>query len=425
MKDFRSIALVSRLESNIMPKSSRAILWCPEANSAFLNQDNNGPFLDLEGTQKPQTSNCQAVWKRDLYAIDLPFQMDSQAERIHRESATREEGKSDLKMTSAQRKRKKKELRRKNLPQDEAETVALINRTLKTVIEQARKLGLVREATFAPEVMDNNERARVAANAPGCGNLFHEAVEEERTPGPSHHLTLVLNSELIPALSVWDVVDRPVRNASDQTVVTEIEGHKFAIPPRSAFLTSSFRQFVTHGYSQLTVQKGFDLVVIDPPWKNKSVKRKKSYHTLTETDLMAIPMSRLCGPRAVVCVWVTNNARLVDFVKEQLLPAWSVKYLATWLWFKVTRSGEPICDLYSQHKKPYEQIIIGRFEKKLEIDPCSFICINELLKTNSFIPPPLPDALQPFLPAKPRCLELFARNLNPDWTSWGNEVSLH
>jgi len=32
------------------------------------------------------------------------------------------------------------------------------------------------------------------------------------------------------------------------------------------------------------------------------------------------------------------------------------------------------------------------------------------------------DVLAPYLPENPQCLELFARNLTPGWTSWGNEV---
>lgn len=32
------------------------------------------------------------------------------------------------------------------------------------------------------------------------------------------------------------------------------------------------------------------------------------------------------------------------------------------------------------------------------------------------------DILAQYLPENPHCLELFARNLLPGWTSWGNEV---
>lgn len=32
------------------------------------------------------------------------------------------------------------------------------------------------------------------------------------------------------------------------------------------------------------------------------------------------------------------------------------------------------------------------------------------------------DVLRPYIGAEAKCLELFARNLQPGWTSWGNEV---
>jgi len=32
------------------------------------------------------------------------------------------------------------------------------------------------------------------------------------------------------------------------------------------------------------------------------------------------------------------------------------------------------------------------------------------------------DILSKYLPKEKQCLELFARNLLPGWTSWGNEV---
>lgn len=36
--------------------------------------------------------------------------------------------------------------------------------------------------------------------------------------------------------------------------------------------------------------------------------------------------------------------------------------------------------------------------------------------------PGSPDVLRPYIAAEARCLELFARSLQPGWTSWGNEV---
>lgn len=40
---------------------------------------------------------------------------------------------------------------------------------------------------------------------------------------------------------------------------------------------------------------------------------------------------------------------------------------------------------------------------------------------SSSLPGP-PDVLKPYVGNKPTGLELFARSLQPGWTSWGNEV---
>jgi hypothetical protein len=47
-----------------------------------------------------------------------------------------------------------------------------------------------------------------------------------------------------------------------------------------------------------------------------------------------------------------------------------------------------------------------------------YICGKDPLLIVSFST----DVLAPYLPTKPRCMEIFARYLLPGWTSWGCEV---
>jgi hypothetical protein len=39
---------------------------------------------------------------------------------------------------------------------------------------------------------------------------------------------------------------------------------------------------------------------------------------------------------SLVALWVTNRPRMHRFVREQLLPAWGLQQVATWLWLKVS-----------------------------------------------------------------------------------------
>ncbi|GJP64766.1 hypothetical protein CLOP_g21715 [Closterium sp. NIES-67] len=83
--------------------------------------------------------------------------------------------------------------------------------------------------------------------------------------------------------------------------------------------------------------QGYHLILIDPPWENKSVARTRSYSTLPNRHLLSLPVPRLASSQhgAVVALWVTNRERLRRFVERELLPAWGARHVATWYWMKV------------------------------------------------------------------------------------------
>uniref|UniRef100_A0A8C4Q919 Methyltransferase-like protein 4 n=1 Tax=Eptatretus burgeri TaxID=7764 RepID=A0A8C4Q919_EPTBU len=151
------------------------------------------------------------------------------------------------------------------------------------------------------------------------------------------------------------VMGREVRNEKDHACLLLLLGRRYLIPPHSAFFLSDIL-----GVSHLLQCGMFDQIVIDPPWENKSVKRSRRYSWLDASSLLALPISRLAYPGALVAVWLTNRARLRRFTLNHLLPAWNIRPLAFWLWVKVTTEGEFISPLDSPHKRPYEQLVIGR-----------------------------------------------------------------
>lgn len=425
-----------------------SILWCADVNSAFIaNKDSRSGsnIWEQNGHEKSSIlQRKQAIWKKDLFAIHFPFVMKSQLERMQREKEMEKTQATSSFMSSAQRKRKRKENKPRSVTSDEEQNVVCIRSALKAIVEKASDLGLLLKDDRALHLSDNNKSATTAASAPGCGSLFYKEFQGKEGSDFTHCSSLRLDKEKPLKISVSDIIGRQVIQALDTSSILQVDGHIFLIPARSSFLTSSFHHFVSLGYLYFSVKPGYDLVVIDPPWRNKSVKRKKSYHTLTENDLIKIPLDKLCSDGALVCVWVTNNLKLIDFVKDILFPAWSVCYLATWMWVKVTTSGKPVCELLSEHKKPYEWIVIGRFEikecKDLSTEttdkhqenistcntnlPDKFMLVSVPCALHSK-KPVLIDVLQPFLPANPHCLELFARNLMPGWTSWGDEPLCH
>lgn len=105
-------------------------------------------------------------------------------------------------------------------------------------------------------------------------------------------------------------------NKKDDAVVQEFGGEPYVIPPRSRFISSYFRDIVC----VIEDSKKYDIIVMDPPWNNKSAKRLCTYDYLQESDLRNIPIKELATEGALIVLWITNNERLKAFVENDLFP---------------------------------------------------------------------------------------------------------
>ncbi|KAM9260818.1 N(6)-adenine-specific methyltransferase METTL4 isoform 2-T2 [Cariama cristata] len=216
-------------------------------------------------------------------------------------------------------------------------------------------------------------------------------------------------------------------NGSNCAKMVVLMGQKYLVPPKSSFLLSD----ISYLQPLLNYKKEYDVIVIDPPWENKSVKRSNRYSHLSSWQIKQMPVPALAAPNCLVVTWVTNRQKHLRFVKDELYPHWSVKTLAEWHWVKITTAGEFVLPLDSLHKKPYEVLVLGRVQGDVK---------EALRKSEDVLPipehklivsipcslhshkPPLTAILAEFIKPDAECLELFARNLQPGWTSWGNEV---
>ncbi|XP_056679736.1 N(6)-adenine-specific methyltransferase METTL4 isoform X1 [Monodelphis domestica] len=225
-----------------------------------------------------------------------------------------------------------------------------------------------------------------------------------------------------------DVFSRITQNSSNFTKIIILMGQKYLLPPKSSFLLSDLSCM----QPLLNYGEKYDVIVIDPPWQNKSVKRSKRYNYLSSWQIKQIPIPKLAAPNCLVITWVTNRQKHLQFVKEELYPYWSVETLTEWHWVKITRSGEFVFPLDSPHKKPYEGLVLGRVRRKMVStlrepemtvlpipDHKLIVSVPCTLHSHK---PPLTEVLKDYIVPDAKCLELFARNLQPGWTSWGNEV---
>lgn len=75
--------------------------------------------------------------------------------------------------------------------------------------------------------------------------------------------------------------------------------------------------------------------------------------------LLSLPMRRLLDPRgAVVALWLPNRERHWRFALGPLAEAWGVSPIAQWAWLKTDAAGEPVVDVASAHRRPYEPILV-------------------------------------------------------------------
>ncbi|XP_061821749.1 N(6)-adenine-specific methyltransferase METTL4 [Nerophis lumbriciformis] len=223
-----------------------------------------------------------------------------------------------------------------------------------------------------------------------------------------------------------DLFSRVTEHTSDCAAVVTLMGEEYVIPPHTAFLLSDFSRMEP----LLRYGRKFDVIVMDPPWENKSVKRSRRYSSLPSSQLKRLPIPSLASPNCLVVTWVTNRPKHLRFVRDELYPHWGVEIVAEWLWVKVTTEGQFVFPLDSPHKKPYEVLVLGRYcrsQEKSSSESFSTPVENQRLVVS--VPsalhshkPSLSEVLKPYIGGDASCLELFARSLQPGWTSWGNEV---
>ncbi|XP_062158238.1 methyltransferase-like protein 2 isoform X2 [Alnus glutinosa] len=196
---------------------------------------------------------------------------------------------------------------------------------------------------------------------------------------------------------VLPVFNNLVLNETSDDVEAEFLDSPYVMPRESCFYMSDIGQI--HNLIPAESGRGFNLIVVDPPWENGSARQK-------------------------------SREKLRDFVEKELFPTWGVRYVATFYWLKVKADGSLINDLDLFHHRPYECLILGYCHRESVDSECllkfKHVQDGQIIVS---IPgdysrkPPIGGLLLEYVPGfnPTRCLELFAREMIPGWTSWGNE----
>jgi N6-adenosine-specific RNA methylase IME4 len=214
-------------------------------------------------------------------------------------------------------------------------------------------------------------------------------------------------------------------NSTPELTIIFLGKDSIRIPANSTILCGDITTTIDTFTSQAP---NFDLIILDPPWPNRSARRKKSYgisygnHEI-KALLSSLPLANHLIDDALMGIWVTNKPAFREIVLGEggLFEEWGVQLVEEWIWLKVTSTGEPISELGSMWRKPYEILLVGR----------KGACPDSEVRRRVLVGVPDLHSRKPNLKVlfeqvmkkdKYEALEAFARNLTSGWWAWGNEV---
>jgi N6-adenosine-specific RNA methylase IME4 len=178
--------------------------------------------------------------------------------------------------------------------------------------------------------------------------------------------------------------------------------------------------------------KKYQVIYADPPWKYKGNYGKVGesklsgfgadlrYPTMTDNELLALPVKRLAAEDCALFMWSTNKHLPIAI---RLMAAWGFTYrTVAFNWIKTARkSGKPNCRMGYWTLGGSELCLLGT---KGVIKPIYHKVRQVHLaprEGHSTKPHLFSKQIERLFGDVPR-IELFARRESPGWDVWGNEV---
>ncbi|EZA61219.1 hypothetical protein DMN91_005402 [Ooceraea biroi] len=316
---------------------------------------------------------------------EMLFDINSQYLRQNQIAQTDTE---DTVVLHGKRKRKRSRL----LPQEDLEEVSRVEKAFASMMSAAKAKRIFSEADV---ISDNNKAARLASQK------FYQdtyCIRDENLYGS---------------------------NDTNDAIISEAHDKKYVFPRKCTFYCYDVRDME----KKMDLNNQYDFILLDPPWWNKSIRRKKmkcaeaSYKMMYNEELIKIPIGKLLRSNGIVAVWCTNSSNNLNSIFNEIFPSWGITYTAKWYWVKVTQAGNTICNFNSAPgKQPFELLVLGSTLKREKFaipDGKLIISVPSAVHSHK---PPLTEIIKEYLPDEPKCLEIFARYLLPGWTSWGLEI---
>lgn len=169
-------------------------------------------------------------------------------------------------------------------------------------------------------------------------------------------------------------------------------------------------------------------ILADPPWRfmNRTGKmapehkRLLRYGTMSNDEILELPVPQLVLPKSHLYLWVPNALILEGL---EVMKRWGFQYKTNLIWYKIRKDGGPDGRGVGFYFRNVTEIVLFGVRGNIRTLPPGRTQVN-IISTRKREHSRKPDELYPIIES---CspgpyLELFARHKRPGWTQWGNEV---
>jgi N6-adenosine-specific RNA methylase IME4 len=178
----------------------------------------------------------------------------------------------------------------------------------------------------------------------------------------------------------------------------------------------------------------YGLIVVDPPWTynlretDVSHRGRCSYPSMSDEEILAMPIGAIAANHAYLLLWVTNNHLKLGF---DCLENWGFVYKSVFTWVKTTKAStedELIANMGIGHygRNCTEHFLVGTKGKSGSFTKLGLTGIKNVIfaprSRHSEKPQRFWDDVAYPLAQKLEgsAIELFARQRREGWDSWGS-----
>ena len=184
-----------------------------------------------------------------------------------------------------------------------------------------------------------------------------------------------------------------------------------------------------HDFLASVGSRKFGTILADPPWQfqNRTGKvapehrRLSRYSTMTLEDIKALPVSNNAAETSHLYLWVPN-ALLPEGL--MVMQAWGFHYKSNIVWHKIRKDGGSDGRGVGFYFRNVTELILfgvrGKNARTLKPGRTQVNYLKSRKREHSRKPDEQYDIIEAC--SKGPFLELFARGMRKNWTTWGNQA---